>query len=333
MAILLGAFIIQGITPGPDMLDPNKYLTLTFSFVWLIVIANIITVAFCFLFLSQLVKITNVKGSFLIPFILLLVFMGGFTEKNSFGDISLVLFFGALGWLMVQFNWPRPPLLLGIVLGDIAEANFFISMATYGMSWLTHPAVLVIAGLIAAAIAYSVYQSRKQRREGHVASDVELEIIVRNPMYDPLFTLFIVGVFAYVVRDGFFGFGVEYPRAAVFPAVIGILGLILALIVFAGDCYRVLYHQPLPTTPHVDLRTARRRALVIGCWILGFFCSIWALGFNATALVATFLYLKFGSSEKGIASVLLALVAWGFFYGLFDYTFHLPMPQGEFFNW
>ena len=91
MAILLGAFIIQGLTPGPDLLDPNKYLPLTFSFVWMIVLANIVTVAFCFIFLNQLAKITYVKGTYLVPFILLLVYLGGFTVKNSFGDIVLVL--------------------------------------------------------------------------------------------------------------------------------------------------------------------------------------------------------------------------------------------------
>src|ERR671918_1349542 len=54
MAILLGAFIIQGIVPGPDLLNPAKHLTLPFSFVWIIVVTNILTVAICFLFLNQL---------------------------------------------------------------------------------------------------------------------------------------------------------------------------------------------------------------------------------------------------------------------------------------
>ena len=58
MAILLGAFIIQGIVPGPDMLirRPKGQLDLTFSFVWVIIISNIITVAICFLFLKPLAK-------------------------------------------------------------------------------------------------------------------------------------------------------------------------------------------------------------------------------------------------------------------------------------
>ena len=90
MAILLGAFIIQGIVPGPDMLlpPPKGHLDLTFSFVWVIIISNIITVAICFLFLEPLAKITQVRGAIIIPIILqLLIYLGAFAEKNAFEDM------------------------------------------------------------------------------------------------------------------------------------------------------------------------------------------------------------------------------------------------------
>ncbi|MGH8700451.1 MAG: tripartite tricarboxylate transporter permease, partial [Burkholderiales bacterium] len=93
MAILLGAFIIQGLVPGPSMLMPESrggHLSLTFSFVWTIVIANIVTVAICFLFLNHLAKITRVRGSLLIPPVLLLIYLGAFAEKNAFEDLYLV---------------------------------------------------------------------------------------------------------------------------------------------------------------------------------------------------------------------------------------------------
>ena len=64
MAILIGAFLIQGLVPGPDMLISEAkggHLALTFSFVWIIVISNIITVGICLLFLNQLVKITYIR--------------------------------------------------------------------------------------------------------------------------------------------------------------------------------------------------------------------------------------------------------------------------------
>jgi TctA family transporter len=163
-AILLGAFIILGLVPGPAMLDPAQYLPLTFSFVWIIAVSNVITVAVCFLFLGHLARITEIKGTYLIPFILLLVYLGGLTVKNAFGDLVLVLLFGVLGWLMVQLDWPRPPLLLGLVIGGIAEKNLFIATTGYGIAWLLRPGVILMALLIVGAIAYPFVQSWRERR-------------------------------------------------------------------------------------------------------------------------------------------------------------------------
>jgi TctA family transporter len=179
MSILLGAFIIQGLVPGPDMLDPNKHLALSFSFVWIIVLSNIITVAVCCLFLNQIAAITRIKGAYLIPFILLLVYLGGFTVKNAFGDMLLVIVFGTLGLLMVQFGWQRPPLLLGLVLGSIAEKNLFIATSSYGAGWLLRPGVVLLAALIIGAIAYAVVQARRERQPLPVAETVYEEAYAR----------------------------------------------------------------------------------------------------------------------------------------------------------
>jgi TctA family transporter len=152
MAILLGAFLIQGLRPGLDMLD--KHLVLTFSMVWTMVIANVITVAVSLLFLNQLAKLTTVRGTILIPFILFLAFIGAFTEHNHIGDLVSLLLFGGLGYLMVRCSWPRAPLVLGFVLGEIAETNFYISSTRYGLSWLYHPVVLTLMVLTVIFIAY-----------------------------------------------------------------------------------------------------------------------------------------------------------------------------------
>ena len=141
MAILLGAFLIQGLVPGPSMLTQN--LSLTFTFVWFIVIANIITVAFCFLFLNQLARITHVRGALLIPGIVLLVFLGGYAGSNSMLDVGITLLFGFIGLVMVYIEWPRPPLILGLVLGGLVERNFFISYELHGLTFLWRPIVVV----------------------------------------------------------------------------------------------------------------------------------------------------------------------------------------------
>jgi TctA family transporter len=159
MAILLGAFFLQGIMPGPDMLD--KHLVLTFSMVWTMVAANIITVAISLIFLNQLAKLTLVRGSILIPFILFLAFIGSYTSNNHLGDLIVFLFFGSLGYLMVLCGWPRAPLVLGFVLGKIAENNFYISTVRYGTAWLLRPTVLVLIFLTLVVLLYPFVRLRK----------------------------------------------------------------------------------------------------------------------------------------------------------------------------
>jgi TctA family transporter len=161
MAILLGGFLIMGIVPGPDML--TKHLAITFSMVWTLVISNIICVILCLGILNHLAKITYVRGGLIVPFVLFLVFVGSYTANNQIADLIVTFIFGFLGYLMVLLGWPRPPLVLGFVLGKLIETYLFISMTRYGFSWLTHPIVMFLILLVALVIAYPYIQDRRLR--------------------------------------------------------------------------------------------------------------------------------------------------------------------------
>lgn len=164
MAILLGGFVLMGLVPGPDML--TKHVTITFSMVWTIVIANVVTVGICFLFLDHLARLTTVRGQLLVPAILVLVFIGSYTANNHYGDLLVMLVFGAVGYLMVLGGWPRAPFVLGLVLGKIAENYLYISVARYGWEWLSRPIVLVLFALAVAVIAYPLVQLWRARARG-----------------------------------------------------------------------------------------------------------------------------------------------------------------------
>jgi len=164
MAILLGGFFLMGLVPGPDML--TIHLAVTFSMVWTIALANVITVVLCFLFLNHLARLTNVRGHLLIPVILVLVFIGGYTANNHYGDLLVTLLFGGIGYLMVMGGWPRAPFVLGLVLGKIAENYLYISVARYEAAWLSRPIVLVLFALAIAVILYPLIQARRSRSKG-----------------------------------------------------------------------------------------------------------------------------------------------------------------------
>jgi len=159
MAILLGAFLIMGLHPGPDML--TKHLAVTYSMVWTLVLANVIAVLICLAILPYLSLVTRIRGGLIIPFLLLLVFVGSYTANRQIADLIVTLAAGALGFLMVRYGWPRAPLVLGFVLGKLAETYLFISMARYGYSWLGQPLVIVLMVLTGVVIVFPYFQERR----------------------------------------------------------------------------------------------------------------------------------------------------------------------------
>ncbi|HJU60923.1 MAG TPA: tripartite tricarboxylate transporter permease, partial [Candidatus Binatia bacterium] len=236
MAILLGAFIIQGIVPGPDMLipPPKGKLDLTFSFVWVIILSNFITVAICFLFLNTLAKVTQVRGSLIIPLILLLIYLGAFAEKNAFEDMIVVLFFGGLGWIMEKFQWPRPPVLLGLVLGPLAENRLFLSSDNYGAAWMWRPGVLIIFAVTLVGIVYPIVKTKWEQKTNQTTAATAAEPIPKGGLqldWRVLFTLCVITLLALALwQSRNFGF-----RAGLFPWVIGTPTLVLTLFQLAKD--------------------------------------------------------------------------------------------------
>jgi TctA family transporter len=161
MALLLGALLIVGLNPGPEML--KQHLNVTFAMVWVLIIANIIVAGLCFLILNQLAALTFIRGSLLIPFLLFFVFIGSFTANNSLSDLVTTLIFGVFGYFMVLYGWPRPPLILGLILGKIAENYLWISTAAYGAKWLSFPSVIILITLTIIIVAYPTIKERRGR--------------------------------------------------------------------------------------------------------------------------------------------------------------------------
>jgi hypothetical protein len=263
--------------------------------------------------------------------------------KNSFGDMFMVLLFGALGWLMVKFDWQRPPLLLGLVLGGIAENNLFIASRIYGYSWLWHPGVLVITAIILVGTFYPYVRARlKRSAESHGPSHTSpvktLAIPLPTRLGAAAFAFLMMGLMGYVVYEAQYGFGSWEPRAALFPWVIGLPSFLLAIYIFIQDALRStrevkVEEHDFIKEPEIDPIVARHRTISIICWIVGFFLAIWAFGFIAASAIATFLYLKLGAGERWAPTLALTAGSWLFFFGVFDYALQLPFPTGTIFEW
>jgi putative tricarboxylic transport membrane protein len=326
MAILLGAFIIQGIVPGPDMLipPPKGKLDLTFSFVWVIILSNIITVAVCFLFLKPLAKVTQVRGAIIIPLILVLIYLGAYAEKNAFPDMVVVLLFGGLGWIMEKMEWPRPPVLLGLVLGPLAENRLFLSTDNYGLNWTTRPGVIIIFAITLFGIFYPVLKSRRERLAHKATGSAPVERPRAGVHFGPaaLFTLVVATIMAIALfQSRNFGF-----RAGLFPWVIGIPTLVLALVQLAKDVTRPK-KEPAVDPEAIRPEAVRQRTLSIIGWTVGCFLAIWLLGFSYAVPLFIFLYLKVEGRESWLITIAVTFFSWLFFYMLFERMLNVPFPD------
>ncbi len=151
MAILLGAFLLVGIVPGPGML--LDHLPLSITMLLGLVLANIIGAALCFLAAPYLIKITTIPSHYLLATVTALIFVGCFARSENLLEIPVVIFFGLLGLLMKRFNYPRPAFLLAFVLGELFEFYFFHSLDIHGPLFFVRPISFIIIFITAAVLS------------------------------------------------------------------------------------------------------------------------------------------------------------------------------------
>jgi TctA family transporter len=163
MSLVLAAMLLLGLSPGPKMV--TERLDLTLIIVWSLVLANLMATGLCFFFTRQLAGITKLPVHHLFPVLIVLIFLAAYQSTTDWGDLVALLGFSAIGISMKRFGWPRPPLIVGIVLQRLAETYFFLTTKLYGFSWLTRPVVIVLFVLIVWTIIHAVRRhSRDQAR-------------------------------------------------------------------------------------------------------------------------------------------------------------------------
>jgi TctA family transporter len=167
MAILLGAFLILGVVPGVEMF--TKHLSLVYSMIWVLVLANIVGVLICLPFAVKLAKVTFVRTSIIIPFIVVSASMGAYLATRNLGNLVVVLAMGFLGYAMKVCKFPRAPLLLGIVLGRISERNLMLSLDLYGPKFIFRPIACVLLMIIVATVFYPAISKLVRRRRKRAA--------------------------------------------------------------------------------------------------------------------------------------------------------------------
>ena len=125
-AILLGALIIHGLLPGRTLFTDNAHITYTVIFGFLL--ANVLMGAIGMVFGKYLTQVTKLPNFALIPMIIVLSVVGSYSLGNNFFDVYTMMAFGLLGYFMRKGGFHPAPMILGLILGPIAETGFRQSM-------------------------------------------------------------------------------------------------------------------------------------------------------------------------------------------------------------
>lgn len=336
MALLLGVFLIHGLTPGPEMIVNN--LDVTYAMVWSIALANILGTGICFLFANQFARLALIRYSVIAPVVLSLIFIGAFQGTRSWGDIYALLAFGIIGWCMKRLRWPRPPLILGVVLGTIVERYAFFSTNRYGWEWLWQAPYIVPVILFISLFGLMGPFLKEWKRAGGAGGfvkrfDSKPKVDVQLVAY--LFVAVVLGAWIFASLD--WGYATRLG-----PQLVAVFGSVILLLSVVNHIFRKAeYDGQNDTAMHFDLKAGgekldravlRRRALIFMLYIFGLVIATALFGMLAAILGFVIAYMRFEGREPWRLILPLALALLVFCIAIFDQILHLPWPEPAIFD-
>lgn len=354
MAILLGAFLIHGLVPGPDMLTKN--LKITYSMVWSIALANVLGAGMCYLFSSQFAKLATLRYTLIMPSVLGIVYVGAFEGSRNWGDLYSLLIFGVIGWLMKYYRWPRPPFILGFVLGDILERYLFISIERFGIDWLVPKFgvwtwyggwlplpfegrlfVIILFLMAALSLLRPVIAQLRAR---------SITQIYGAPVFKvaDLFNVFIIIVLCYMVWESM---GWNF-KARIVPNIVGGLAITFAVLalfhnIFARgkeaqnavggseaaikqDVAGEIHMDLASETDHIPKKLLILRTFAFFGWMVAFMGSMATIGLIPTIPLFTVMFMRLEGPERWKLVIPYAIFMTLFVYIMFDQMLTIPWP-------
>ena len=321
MALLLGAFTVHGIVPGPEMLSSN--LGITYAIVWSVAIANVIAAAIVFASAGQLAKLALVRSSLLVPLVLAIAFVGAFQGQKAWGDLYVMILAGGFGFIMKRLGWPRPPVILGFVLGALVERYTFISVLRYDFDWMLRPVVavlLVISLYIVFADPIKWVLGKLMSPEKTTGALRSTSLNINRP--DLVFAGLIATIFGYTYVTAS-----EWSDAAsLFPVVASVLGGIAVLCVVVNS---LMAQDGLENDGSIDGVTTREmhvRALGFFGWAIIYLVCSQIIGMPLSLPILVFGLMYFQGKETIKSSLIGAGLLFVFSFGLFHVILSVPWP-------
>lgn len=184
-AIIAVAMLSYGFSPGPSML--NQHLDITMLMVITLAVGNIIVAVIGLFMTNYLARVTRIPYATVGFMIMGMVFLAAYMDLSNWFVLIILAVFVGVGLLMKQFGWPRPPLILGFILGPIVEQNLLSALSIYGfVGTITRPVAVTLFILIVISIWVLMRIGSKEPKVPALASvpagDISSEAIVGSAL-------------------------------------------------------------------------------------------------------------------------------------------------------
>jgi putative tricarboxylic transport membrane protein len=167
-AVMLGAFMLIGIKPGPQLFVENGQAVNTFFMAFIIM--QILMLFFGIVGTKVWPRLLDVPRCVMMPLVMIFCFLGAYTLNNNLGDVIIALIFGIVGFFMQKLGFPGAPMILGIILGPMAEQNLNRALLISHNDWkvfFARPISCTFIVVTALSVIYTVYSSaRKKAKKG-----------------------------------------------------------------------------------------------------------------------------------------------------------------------
>jgi putative tricarboxylic transport membrane protein len=164
-AIMLAALYLHGVQPGPRVMQQNS--AEAYAVIISVIIASILILPIGILLAAPMIRVVEVPKEYLIPLIMVIAMVGALALRGSMFDVGLMMLFGVIGFIMRQADIPVVPLVLGLILGPIAESNLVRALALgrgeLSILWQSTTSKVLI-GFTVVVVVYTAFQEVRSRR-------------------------------------------------------------------------------------------------------------------------------------------------------------------------
>lgn len=158
-AVLLGALMIQGLTPGPMLIA--EHYDLVAKLLWILIFANITMLIMGLIASKYAPYILKIPTKILMPIVAVLCITGGYASNNSYFDAFMVVVIGLGGYIMMKFGFPVAPVVLGLILGPIIEPNMRRALEGANLNPLVFLSTPLSAGLLILSVVLVWIMNRR----------------------------------------------------------------------------------------------------------------------------------------------------------------------------